>query len=60
MVMGMSAKDDGAIDFISNSRIGSPQDIAQLAAHLLSDTGAWITGQIIHVDGGMSSLRVFR
>lgn len=41
-------------------RIGSPQDIAHLAAHLLSDTGAWITGQIIHVDGGMSSLRVFR
>ncbi|UCE54813.1 MAG: SDR family oxidoreductase [Desulfobacterales bacterium] len=41
-------------------RIGAPQDIAQLAAHLLSDTGAWISGQIIHVDGGMSSLRVFR
>ena len=41
-------------------RIGSPRDIAQLAAHLLSDNGAWITGQIIHVDGGMSSLRVFR
>jgi NAD(P)-dependent dehydrogenase (short-subunit alcohol dehydrogenase family) len=41
-------------------RIGTTQDIAQLAAHLLSDSGAWITGQIIHVDGGMSSLRVFR
>jgi NAD(P)-dependent dehydrogenase (short-subunit alcohol dehydrogenase family) len=41
-------------------RIGKTQDIAQLAAHLLSDSGAWITGQIIHVDGGMSSLRVFR
>ena len=41
-------------------RIGTTQDIAQLAVHLLSDTGAWITGQIIHVDGGMSSLRVFR
>jgi 3-oxoacyl-[acyl-carrier protein] reductase len=41
-------------------RIGSPQEIAQLAAHLLSDTGAWITGQVMHVDGGMSSLRVFR
>lgn len=41
-------------------RIGSPRDIAQLAAHLLSDSGAWITGQIMHVDGGMSSLRVFR
>lgn len=41
-------------------RIGSPQDIARLAAHLLSDTGSWMTGQIIHVDGGMSALRVFR
>ena len=41
-------------------RIGSPPDIARLAAHLLSDTGSWITGQIIHVDGGMSALRVFR
>ena len=41
-------------------RIGSPRDTAQLVAHLLSDSGAWITGQIMHVDGGMSSLRVFR
>ena len=41
-------------------RIGSPQDIARLAAHLLSDAGSWITGQIIHVDGGMGALRVFR
>jgi 3-oxoacyl-[acyl-carrier protein] reductase len=41
-------------------RIGSPRDIAQLAVHLLSDSGSWITGQIIHADGGMSSLRVFK
>jgi NAD(P)-dependent dehydrogenase (short-subunit alcohol dehydrogenase family) len=41
-------------------RVGTTRDIAQLAAHLLSDSGSWITGQIIHVDGGMSSLRVFR
>ena len=41
-------------------RIGSPRDIAMLAAHLLSDAGAWMSGQIIHVDGGMSALRVFR
>ena len=41
-------------------RIGTTQDIAQLAAHLLSDSGTWITGQIIHVDGGMSTLRVYR
>ena len=41
-------------------RIGSPQEIAALAQHLLSDEGSWITGQIFHVDGGMSSLRVFK
>ena len=41
-------------------RIGSPRDIAQLAAHLLSDSGSWITGQVIHADGGMSSVRVFK
>ena len=41
-------------------RIGSPQDIARLAVHLLSDSGSWISGQIIHVDGGMGALRVFK
>jgi NAD(P)-dependent dehydrogenase (short-subunit alcohol dehydrogenase family) len=41
-------------------RIGTPQEMAQIAVHLLSDAGAWMTGQIIHVDGGMSALRTFR
>ncbi len=41
-------------------RIGSPQEIAGLARHLLSDEGSWITGQIFHIDGGMSSLRVYK
>lgn len=41
-------------------RIGSPRDIARLAVHLLSDDGSWISGQIIHVDGGMGALRVFK
>ena len=41
-------------------RIGSPRDIARLAVHLLSDNGSWISGQIIHVDGGMGALRVFK
>lgn len=39
------------------SRYGSPQDIAGMAAYLLSDQAAWITGQIIGVDGGMGSLK---
>jgi NAD(P)-dependent dehydrogenase (short-subunit alcohol dehydrogenase family) len=41
-------------------RIGSPQEIAGLARYLISDKGSWITGQIFHIDGGMSSLRIFR
>jgi len=41
-------------------RIGSPQEIAGFAQYLLRDEGSWITGQIFHVDGGMSSIRVFK
>jgi len=38
-------------------RIGSPDDVAALAAFLLSQDSAWMTGQIIGVDGGRSALR---
>ena len=35
-------------------RIGTPDDIAGLIAFLLSDEAAFITGQTIHVDGGLT------
>ena len=38
-------------------RIGQPLDIAQMAAFLLSEKASWISGQILKVDGGMSSLK---
>lgn len=38
-------------------RIGEADDAAALAAFLLSDEAGWITGQVIGVDGGRSSLR---
>ncbi|MFN0175840.1 MAG: SDR family NAD(P)-dependent oxidoreductase [Saprospiraceae bacterium] len=38
-------------------RIGTPEDIANMAAFLLSEKSAWITGQILHVDGGMANLK---
>jgi 3-oxoacyl-[acyl-carrier protein] reductase len=36
-------------------RLGTPADVAGLVAFLLSDDGAWTTGQLIHSDGGFSS-----
>ncbi len=38
-------------------KIGVPEDIAEMAAFLLSDQSSWMTGQILHVDGGMSSIK---
>ncbi len=38
-------------------RIGKPADIAAMAAFLLNDQSSWITGQVMHVDGGMSVVR---
>ena len=38
-------------------RIGTAGDIANMASFLLSPKASWITGQILHVDGGMSSLK---
>ena len=39
-------------------RLGEVGEIAALAAFLLSDQAGWITGQVIGVDGGRSTLRV--
>lgn len=51
------AKRDSANSRHPLNRYGTPQDIAGMAAYLLSDQAAWITGQIIGVDGGMGSLK---
>lgn len=39
-------------------KVGKPKDIASLALFLLSPENEWITGQVIHLDGGLSVLRV--
>jgi NAD(P)-dependent dehydrogenase (short-subunit alcohol dehydrogenase family) len=38
-------------------RIGAIDDIASIAEFLLSENSSWITGQVIGVDGGMSTVR---
>ncbi len=39
-------------------RIGQPEDIANAISFLLGNDSSWMTGQILHVDGGMSSVRM--
>ena len=39
-------------------RVGDTDDIANIAVFLLSDKSSWMTGQIIGVDGGLSTLNV--
>ncbi|MEH6771042.1 SDR family oxidoreductase [Maribacter arcticus] len=39
-------------------RVGNSEDISNSAVFLLSDKSTWITGQIIGVDGGLSTLNI--
>ena len=39
-------------------RVGQAEDIAKVAAFLLSDDSSWVTGQVLGIDGGMSTLNV--
>lgn len=39
-------------------RIGTANDMAQMADFLLSNKSSWITGQVFNVDGGMSTLQI--
>ena len=40
------------------NKIGTAKEIAQLTQYLLDDKSKWITGQIINIDGGISSVKV--
>jgi 3-oxoacyl-[acyl-carrier protein] reductase len=40
-------------------QVGQPEDIAAVVAHLLSDTSRFMTGQVLRIDGGLSSVRIF-
>jgi len=39
------------------NRIGDAKEVAQAAAYLLTPNSSWTTGQILHVDGGHSTLK---
>jgi 3-oxoacyl-[acyl-carrier protein] reductase len=45
---------DKLAKYIPMRRIGTPEDIAKVAVFLASDDSAYITGQVLTVDGGLS------
>lgn len=38
-------------------RVGTVQDMSHMIEFLLSDKSSWMTGQILHLDGGMSTIK---
>ncbi|MCH5341512.1 MAG: 3-oxoacyl-[acyl-carrier-protein] reductase [Acetatifactor sp.] len=45
---------EGLLQMIPMGKIGQPEDIAQMVVFLAGSGSDYITGQVIHVDGGMA------
>jgi 3-oxoacyl-[acyl-carrier protein] reductase len=54
--MSQEVRDAAGDQILSNillKRFGTPEDIANLAVFMASDLSSYITGEIIHIDGGL-------
>ena len=45
---------EALLNNIPLNRLGTPEDVAKVVGFLSSDEAAYITGQVIAVDGGMT------
>lgn len=48
------AETNPLVDNIPLRRMGKPEDVAKLAAFLVSDDASYITGEVIRIDGGLA------
>ncbi len=54
-LLANDAKREAMANMYPLARVGTAEDMAAAAAMLLSDDSGWVTGQVLHVDGGLSS-----
>ncbi len=59
-LLATDEKRQAAADRHPLKRIGTAGEIAALALFLLAPDSGWITGQVLHADGGLGALRLFR
>jgi NAD(P)-dependent dehydrogenase (short-subunit alcohol dehydrogenase family) len=57
-LLGNEVRKQAAADRHPLKKFGTAEDIAEAACYLLTPKSQWITGQILHLDGGMSSVRI--
>lgn len=58
-LLNTDAKREASAKRHPSQSVGDPNDLAELTAFLLSDASKFFTGQILHPDGGLSSVRTF-
>ena len=47
---------EGVLAKVPAGRLGTPEDIAAAAVYLASNEAAYVTGQTLHVNGGMAMI----
>lgn len=56
-ITGTPAGEQASLGMHALGRLGEPEDVAGMIAYLLSPAAAWITGQVVGVDGGLGTVR---
>lgn len=51
---GENNEENLLVRFVPMRRLGSPDELGGLAVYLASDASDYVTGQVLHVDGGVS------
>ena len=56
-ITGSPSAEQASIAMHALARLGEPEDVASALAWLVGPENAWVTGQVLGVDGGLGSVR---